>query len=411
MSNVKNVLMLIPNLDYGGAQQAFTWLSNKLTSNYHVVNVVFNTRNMGPYEFKGKLISLNISHADNKLLKMLNFFRRVSKVRKIKSKYNVDISISFLEGADYVNVLSRVNEKIIISVRGSKYYDQNITGLTGFFRHRLLLPWVFNQADALTVVSDGLKSELITRYRLTRPSFTVYNAILTEKIQQAKSEKLPVRWQEFFAWYPENIIMSHGRLSSEKGYKELIAVLGELLREGIDFRFFLLGDGPERRNLIQLAHELHIPTWYHELNEQPADSIRIFFLGYQSNPFQYLARASVYVLPSLHEGMSNSLLEALACGLPVVASDCPYAPREVLSKERSLSEELINWADYGVLVQPWKKPKANIAWKQALVRIFAEKNLRDYYAKQAIERCKDFAPEKVAKHWVTVIEACGAQTF
>jgi glycosyltransferase involved in cell wall biosynthesis len=406
MNSVKNVLMLIPNLDYGGAQQAFAWLSNELAKKYHVINVVFNTHNMGPYEFNEKLISLDVSSADNRLLKILNFLRRIKKVRKIKQQYNVDLSISFLEGADYVNVLSRVNESIIISVRGSKYYDQNISGITGYLRHRLLLPWVFNQADAITVVSNGIKSELITRYRLKRPSFTVYNAILTKNIQQAKSEKLPGKWHEFFALNRENIIMSHGRLAAEKGYRELITVLGQLLHEGISFRYFILGDGPDRMDLIRHAEKLSIPVWHEALHEQPADNMRIFFLGYQPNPFCYLARASVYALPSMHEGMSNALLEALACGLPVVASDCPYAPREVLSQGGVLTDELVNWTDYGVLVRPWQNPYAHHAWKKALIRLLAEKDLREYYSMRAIERCKDFAPEKVADCWITVIEKC-----
>lgn len=404
MSAIKNIMMIIPNLDYGGAQQAFVWLSNELARRYQVVNVVFNTRNMAPYVFRAELINLDISASGNWIIKILNFFRRVRKIRQLKKKYNIHVSISFLEGADYVNILSQAHDITIISVRGSKYHDQNINGITGYIRHKFLLPWVFNKANAITTVSSGLVAELQNLYRVKRPVYPVYNAILSDIIQRAKAEKLPARWERLFEQNQGKIIISHGRLSAEKGYKEFINVLAQLFRSGVNFRCIILGDGTDRQDLIKLTEQSGMMAWAGEVRDEPSDNALVFFAGYRPNPFPFLLRASVYALPSKHEGMSNSLLEALACGLPVVASDCPYAPGEVLTQGNVTSDELVKWADYGVLVPSWQNPDATAAWKNALTRLLADEGLRNHYAKRAVERCRDFSAEGVAGNWIAVIE-------
>lgn len=410
MSAVKNIMMIIPNLDYGGAQQAFVWLSNELVRRYRVVNVVFNTQNMGPYAFAAELINLNISASGNLIIKILNFFSRVRKIRQLKKKHDIHVTISFLEGADYVNILSCAHDKTIISVRGSKYHDQNINGITGYIRHRFLLPWVFNKAYVITVVNRGLVTELQHFYHVRRPIYPVYNAILPDKVQQAKAEKLSAKWERFFEQNPGKIIVSHGRLSAEKGYREFINVLAHLFHRGVNFRYLILGDGPDRQDLIKLTEQSGLMAWSGDAGDEPYDNAQVFFAGYQPNPFPYLSHASVYVLPSKHEGMSNSLLEALACGLPVVASDCPYAPREVLMQGNVISNDQVTWADYGILVPSWENPEATAAWENAITRLLSDEGLRNHYAMRAVERCRDFSAQNIAGNWIAVIEKCFSET-
>ena len=83
----------------------------------------------------------------------------------------------------------------------------------------------------------------------------------------------------------------------------------------------VLGEGPLRPTLLALAHNLHISEY-------------VDFPGFVSNPFAYLAKAHLFVLSSRHEGLGNVLIEAMACGCPVVSTDCPFGPAEILENGR-----------------------------------------------------------------------------
>jgi glycosyltransferase involved in cell wall biosynthesis len=82
----------------------------------------------------------------------------------------------------------------------------------------------------------------------------------------------------------------------------------------------------------------------------------VIFLGYKENPYRYFNKSKIYVLSSIFEGFPNALVEAMSCGLPVVAADCPSGPREILSPSSSLHEEfkVVTMSEYGILV-----PKMN----------------------------------------------------
>lgn len=119
------------------------------------------------------------------------------------------------------------------------------------------------------------------------------------------------------------VIISMGRLSRQKGFDVLIRAFAEL-RQSREARLILIGDGPaaEREALEALARELGV-----------TDDLSL--LGYRKNPFSLLAQADLYVCASRWEGASNALLEALACGLPLVATDCPTGNRELLRDGRN----------------------------------------------------------------------------
>jgi glycosyltransferase involved in cell wall biosynthesis len=107
-----------------------------------------------------------------------------------------------------------------------------------------------------------------------------------------------------------------GRLGRVKDYPTLIRAFAKL-RENREVRLVILGEGNERSRLESLVRELKLQ-----------DCVKM--PGYVSNPFAYMARASLFALTSLREGLSNVLVEALYCGCPAVATDCPVGPREVL---------------------------------------------------------------------------------
>ena len=116
------------------------------------------------------------------------------------------------------------------------------------------------------------------------------------------------------------LLLACGKLKPQKDFATLIRAAAHLARQR-PLRLVILGEGEERRRLRALAAALGLGE-------------RVFMPGFVANPFAWMARASLFVLSSRFEGRSNVLLEALACGCPVVATDCPSGPREVLDGGR-----------------------------------------------------------------------------
>src|SRR5690606_15000556 len=89
---------------------------------------------------------------------------RIQQVRRLKQEKKIDISISFLEGPDYVNVLTKGKEKVVLSIRGSKMHDKVIAGAMGTARKKVLIPWLYKKADEIICVTNALKTELADHF-------------------------------------------------------------------------------------------------------------------------------------------------------------------------------------------------------------------------------------------------------
>jgi Glycosyltransferase Family 4 len=160
----KKVLLLIPNLTFGGAQRVFHDHSLLLSQHYEVIECVFNLETSHAFPSGNRLLSLDVKAGTNLFDKFFRFLQRVSRLRRIKEQYDIDICISHLEGADLVNILSRRREKIVVWIHGSKLFDQNISGILGFIRQRLLIPFAYSSADKVVCVSDAIQQELVNSF-------------------------------------------------------------------------------------------------------------------------------------------------------------------------------------------------------------------------------------------------------
>ncbi|MDA3919160.1 MAG: glycosyltransferase [Salinisphaera sp.] len=178
-----------------------------------------------------------------------------------------------------------------------------------------LMRRLYPTADAIVGVSDGVSDDLaavadIPRSRIT----TIYNPVVTPDIEHLAAQPVDHPW--FAAGQPP-VVLAVGRLVEEKDFKTLVEAFARMRGKGVLARLVLLGDGEERARLLERAQELGIA----EDLDMP---------GWVDNPYAYMARAGVFVLSSLFEGLPVALIEALACGCPVAATDCPSGPREIL---------------------------------------------------------------------------------
>jgi len=187
--NTKKVLLIIPEMTMGGAQRSMAKLSIELAKYHRVWLLVFNEMNIA-YPYGGELLSLDVAPKKGIVGKALSFLSRVSRVKALKTKLQIDISISFLEGADYINILSKRKEKVIISIRGSKQHDENMLKTLYYLRTKVLIPKLYRRADWIVTVNKGIADELLTAFRINETRIkTIYNFDDVDEIRNLANQK------------------------------------------------------------------------------------------------------------------------------------------------------------------------------------------------------------------------------
>ena len=214
-----------------------------------------------------------------------------------------------------------VNTRLIVSEHNDLSSGHPF-GLGWYERHLPPLSRrLYQQAAAIVAVSRGVTENLARRTGLPRERIiTIYNAVVTPDLEEKAREPLDHSW---FAPNSPPVILSVGRLGKAKDFLTLIRALAEV-KQSRPAHLIILGEAanPKRSakrqaELYRLAEELGV-----------RDDVRLE--GYVANPFPYMRHAAVFALSSLYEGFGNVLVEAMACGCPVVSTDCRSGPAEIL---------------------------------------------------------------------------------
>ncbi len=173
---------------------------------------------------------------------------------------------------------------------------------------------LYRQADGIIATSNWVARDIARLSGLPVERITVIgNPVVTPQLHPLAAE--PVE-HPFFCPGAAPVIIAAGRLSHEKDFSTLLRAFG-LLRRSHDARLLILGEGAQRPMLEQLVAQLGLDG-------------AVSLPGFVANPYAWMARARLFVLSSLWEGFGNVLVEAMAVGTPVVSTDCPGGPREIL---------------------------------------------------------------------------------
>ncbi|MDB5988575.1 MAG: hypothetical protein JWR16_3628 [Nevskia sp.] len=175
----------------------------------------------------------------------------------------------------------------------------------------------FNRADAVVTVSKGLATDLRDNWGVAESKLhTIYNPAFRPGVLELAKQPVDHPW---FTDKRSPIVLAAGRLHYVKGFDDLLRAFA-LLRQRIDVRLVILGEGKEREPLTALVESLGL-----------ADSVAL--PGRVANAAAWMARADVFALSSRREGLPAVLIEALAVGLPIVATRCPSGPDEILEAD------------------------------------------------------------------------------
>lgn len=210
---------------------------------------------------------------------------------------------------------TKVSPRIVVSshVEVSRHTQQDWS-----LPKRLILTHLMRRhypsADGVVAVSKGVADDLARFARLPRERISVINnPVVTDDLLEAKCVNAEHPW---LADGTVPVIVAVGRLTRQKDFGTLLRAFA-LVQERRPARLLILGEGEDKASLQALARDLGLEE-------------RVEMPGFVPDPLAYVAKASVFVLSSAWEGLGNALIEALACGCPVVSTDCPSGPSEIL---------------------------------------------------------------------------------
>ena len=185
-------------------------------------------------------------------------------------------------------------------------------------RYRILYRSLFGHADRIVAISHGVAESLTPALCIPQDRITqIYNPVVTARLHTLALEQPPHPW---FDDAGPPIILAAGRLVPAKDYPTLLRAF-KIVSRHRSVRLLVLGEGIQRHELEQLIANMGMQS-------------SVALPGWTANPYAYMSRAAAFVLSSKYEGLGNVLIEALACGCPCVATDCPYGPREILDHGR-----------------------------------------------------------------------------
>ncbi len=306
------IALYLPSLDGGGAEKVFANLARGFSEAGHPVDVLL-ARKRGPFlshlPSTVRVVDLKARHVSLTLFPLIRYLRARRPAVLFSALSNANLM------AIGAKRLSGASTQVVITQHG--VFSQALHAAQGA-RAKMLLALAqrgYRHADAVVAVSKHVAEDLAACTRLAREQIEViYNPVVTPELPAAAREAPPHPWLKSRS---EPVIMGAGRLTPAKDFATLLRAFARLRRRR-PARLILLGEGEERAALEALAERLDVR----------AD---LSMPGFVDNPYAYMRAASVFVLSSRWEGFGNVLVEAMACGTPVVSTDCPGGPAEILA--------------------------------------------------------------------------------
>ena len=400
-----NVLIIIPNLGSGGAQRVFHQQRQYFSAHFNITGCVFNWDGAFEADHASDIVSLSVPAGHTLFHKIYYFLLRVIRLRKLKKKNKIDIAISHLEGADYVNLLSRKSDKVICWLHGTKKFDNNIEGWLGWVRKKIFIPILYRRSNRIICVSDGIRTELLHEYNFDpRTIETLVNGFdqteILKKVEERNS--FPVEEIADGAF----TLITHCRLARQKNIDSLISIFLKIKRR-IKTKLVILGDGELRDSLLVHAESIGLKSYAVWRNDALTNEYDIYFAGYQSNPYPALSEATVYMMTSLWEGFPLALGEAMICNVPTLAADCFTGPREILAPKLKAPQpiQVPLATPFGILM-PLADSVGNIElWVDEVYRLLEDEPKRMRLADLAKRHMSEFDQTTIYKKWLQVIYA------
>ena len=380
------IAFLINSLTSGGAEKIVVTIIDELqkeNTNIELICLEKNNFYDLPNNIKVTYLTNN-SKKTSGIRKLLELPFLSLKLKEHVKENNIQIIQSHLYRANYINVLSNLfgskhKSQIVNHGVASRYKKKGLLGKINLF----LIKNLYTKADKVITISKEMKNDLNNLFKFNNTQLVINNPYDLRSISILKDQEIT----EFVFDSQKKYLITMGRLIKLKRYEDVIKTLKDL-PENIEL--ILLGDGEEKGHLETLTKDLKLEK-------------RIHFIGNVKNPFMYLSKSNIFILSSETEGFPNSLIEALACGLAVISSDCISGPREILAPNTNssiLAKDKFEIHEYGILY-----PTGDIEeLSNSILYLFENINFKLELERKSIIRANDFSVERIITHYKKVLE-------
>lgn len=370
MDTVKSILFVLPSTAIGGAETRFfniikemSGVKSVLMTNAPVAGY-FSRTEKAIHTFEQYGCSAPMPFSFRKTIRYARAIAETARHERIDCMVGVMHTGTFYAAA--ARDISRLRVPLIGTILGNISAFFHSEKRTPTFVEKSLLWYLLRRPSLIVTPSEGVKRDLIKNFGVSEEKLSVINnGIDINRVREIAQE--PPDVPDVFKG---KTIVTSCRLNAQKDFSTLLKAFREI-RKTMESRLIIVGDGELREEIIRLAETLGL-------------SEDVVITGFKRNPFRFLRSADVFVLSSFFEGFGNVIVEAMALGIPVVSTDCPSGPAEII--QHGANGFLVPVMDYNKMAE-------------AILKILTDEAVRKEFSLKGMERAEVFQMSDMVENY------------
>lgn len=383
MNGIKpRLLIFINTLQIGGAERVVSLLLDHLKNDFEIHLALYSNYVDYTVPPEIKVFHLQQPLTQNKVIRFLKLPRISWKIFQYCKANHIHTSVAFLYRPCYINAIM----KSFLGYRGRVIMCEGTHQTTMQESHsvvyrifsKFMVMYSYKRADLILANSYAIQTDLIENFKIKTPVRVIYNPVDLQLIQSNAAEEPDFIFEKDVFHF-----ITVGNLRKEKNH--LLLIQAFFILKNLPCKLLIVGAGVMEEILKQKVAELGLTD-------------KVVFCGFDKNPFKYVKRSDCFVLSSDVEGFPNVLIEALACGKPVISTDCSSGPRELLAPDTDLHHRALNNYEighYGILTPV----KDVISLANAMKKMMEDEILRQRFLARAAKRAEQFDVNEIKQYF------------